>query len=878
MKDGTFQKRDLRTLLGLAFSFACLLIMLAMVGCAPEVKERQYGQGRKDFGPLQKDADLGLAEIANGKDVNHSLLEWAGEIDSARLFRASETLISLGEIRGSKRLVETGRKMGRAFYAVEGSATRTSFGNSLYVSAIVGETKTDSLAKIDENDEMLSRQTALLTKIASDVGTKFPWPRAGASAREIFDAVEAFIDTFVAATGKVIEPEIQDAMVKSLNKKFFPLIRDVRLETESIFQEPRSLDIIKRFRDLAKRNELELGPESTKQLQDAEVLMTKIEEIKKSHHVLTVLVMIWEQMDQQTRDTKFKNVSEDLYDYLNGKDSGQLACIKDPDCKRPFVWLQKELGIKPAIEKQGIDNVRNQIATEARASLIEEIQVGVAEVAPEIPTEVGKRIVAEITDIRTKLAGIRKDYGSFVRRIADGYANKSLLSDAGKPSSVVGFEAARIRVGIGKNRLNLSPADRGDDSVATGAEAIGTSMALASALWKHEPAGSLFYKRSVLSQVNKLLSISGFESEGGKPFPSLAIAVDPTAKKRHFYIRDFSSSPTGYVVPDALRVAKDASTTFDSKQVDASVRGQAELLRGLSALIRSFRDWEKSPFDEALGKVAIGELITEMPAEGLTQKLFPKDTFFALSVGNAGAILSNMTKTLSPVFLVGTNNKVVWSNDLETTDDGDPTTIAGVVDIVAGKRADSVRTKNVARFLLAVAEFLEATEGIERTKSDVLLEKGANGKSPIDQLVDAREDIKLLALGLANFLSNQVQQKDGGFRASYNQAKIEAQANEPRTLIDQALGVMALARVGDALDKDIYRWAAMDGLAFMNRVLWNPKVGFYRSVEGTDTAPSFDEVTAALMAGERIRVFLPEKSRAQWDRLAGPWYTAFEEL
>ncbi|MEK7356685.1 MAG: hypothetical protein AAB250_09560 [Bdellovibrionota bacterium] len=861
---------DIACLLALAWSLAF------SVGCAPEVKERQYGQVRKDFGPLQSDVDLGLAQI-EAKGVNHALLAWNDEIDSARLFRASEHLIVLGEMRGSKKLTDTGRRLGRGFYGAEGTSVRTSFGNSLYISAIIGETKKDSLATIEEKDEMLVKQTELLTRIATDVGARFQWPKPGASAREIFDAIEAYIGAFLEVTGKSVEPQIQEAIVSALDEKFYPVIRDVRLETESIFQEPRSLDIIRRFRDLAKRNELELGPETETQLTEAEALMTRIEEIKKPQHVLTVLVMIWERMDEESRETTFKGVSEDLYDYLKGKSAKDLACIKNPDCGKPFVWLAKELAIKPAIEKQGVENIRNQIATEARKTLIEEIQAGVAEVAPEVPAEIGTRIVAEITAIRSKLASVRGDYGSFVRRIGDEYAKKALLTESGTPGSIVAFEASRVRVGIRHNRLNYSPADR-NDSVATGAETIGSSMALASALWRHEPTTSLFYKRSVLSQVNKLLSLGGFVSETGKPFPALAVAVDPTAKRRRFYIRDIAKSDSGYVVPDALRVSGDATTNYDSKYVDASVRGQAELLRGLSALIRSFRDWEKSSFDDALGKTSIGELITELPADGMTQKLFPKDTFFALSVGNAGAILQNMTKKLSPVFLVGTNKKVVWSNDLETTDDGDPTTIAGVVDIVDGKRADSVRTKNVARFLLAVAEFLEASEGIERTKSDVLLSKGEDGKSAVDQLVDAREDIKLLALGLANFLSNQVQQQDGGFRASYNQAKIDAQANEPRTLIDQALGVLALARVGDALDKDIYRWAAMDGLAFMNRVLWNPKIGFYRSVEGTNNAPSFDEVTAALLAGERLRLRLPEKSRAQWDKLASPWYTAFEQL
>ena len=883
----SYRKSDAKgigTIVGLGFCFASLLILLSLLGCAPSITPRKYEEAKKDFGPLQRDTDLGLSNL-KAQNVDAGVLQWRESIESARVLRAAETLVTLGELRGRPGLMELGRKLSDSFYQAEGAVTRQPLEQTLFASAAIGETQIDSLKLIDDNDELMVQQSAFLLSLLQQVGAKFPWPGPQASARDLFDAAEGYVDAVVQTAGQgQVDPRILDALIKALNKKFYPIIRDARLEVASILNEPRALEIIRRFIDITNRNGFAISPTLKARLAQAQIVMSDIENIKKTQHALKAIVELWELTTPEDHEKKFKPVSKDLYGYLKGKSHDELACVKDDGCHNPLIWLPKNLIILPAIEDYGVDKIRTELSQQSRDGLIAEIQAQVAAVVPQLPVEAGKRIVQEIADVRGKLKLVKDDYPGFVRRIMKGYAGEKLRgldASGAMPAdiSIVGFETSRIQIDFTGTLLAMRSSET-SGSVVTGAETIGTSMALAATLWRTETVpGSVSYQRSVISQINKLLAIGGFKAENQKPFPSLSLALDPSSEQRHFYVRHFSSGTVGYAVPDSIRVNNDVQIDSALYSQEVSVRSQAELLRGLSSLIRSFRDWEKSPFDQTLGRISVGELIKDLPADGVTEKLFPKEMFFSLAVADAGSILKNLTKKLSPVFLLSLKNNVIWSNDLgDTSDDNDPATMAGMVDIQKGERTDTVRTGDVANYLLAVSEFLEATEGIENTKASPLLEKGADGHTPLEQLLDGKRDIRLLALGLANFLSHRMQGADGGLRSALSRANPALDAKAPRTLRDQALAILALSRVGDALDKDVYRWAAMDAMAFMNKVLWNTKTGFYRSVEGSEATPPLDEVALALLAGERLRLQLNEKSRTQWDQISAPWYAAFEKL
>lgn len=880
MKIQLTQKNDLKTAFGLALTFATLFAFLLLVGCAPKTEKRSYPEPKTDFGPRQTDADLGLDKLTVEQRavVSADQLKWSGVVDSASVFRFAETMSTLGNLEQSEHLRELSRKVARGFYSAQGTSTQSSFEDSLYVLAAAGETKTSSLKMIKETDDMLAREQRKIDQILVSLTKRTEWPPLEASTHDMLAAAEAFGARFLRHLKRgEVEPQIQDAVATAFDKDFYPLVRTLGKELDSILSEPRSVDIISRLREFVAKNEFAMSPETDAELTKAQAVMLHIEKIDKRHDALTVIVELWEMTAPEDREATFKPVSEDLFGYLKDKGPKSLKCVKSKKCLNPIFWIPKKIAILPAIEKYGVEKIKADISMAAREALVERIQNEVAAIVPTVPQEIGLRIGAEIGGIRTKLASIQTDYNGFLKSIAAEYAKESLSGKNNDGVRLNGLEAQKVNLSFAKNEVKMRP-EAIMSGVASGSEVIGASMAYASMNLEQEAKlDPIAFKKSLLSQINKMLAIGGFKNAEGKRFKSLSLSLDPKAKQRHFYIRDFIGAESGFAVPDQLLVKQSMTSEPGDGGLNIGIRAQGELLRGFSGMIRYLRDWEKNSFDQSLGQVEIGGLIKDLPAQGLDEKLFPKEMFFSIAVGNAAAILQNMTKKLSPVFLIDIDNKTAWS-DQRDAESETPATMAAVVDIRQGKRTELVKTADAARFLLAIADFLDATEGIENTKAGPLTEVDAEGKTALDQITDAKRDLKLLIVGISNFLSHKMADKDGGVRASFSQSLVSIKTGEARTLQDQVLTIMALERASAVLGKDIYAWSALDVFAFMNKSLWNPKTGFYRAQEGSDERPSVSVIAEALLAGERLKSRLPEKSRAQWQMVSQPWLRAFEQL
>jgi hypothetical protein len=105
-------------------------------------------------------------------------------------------------------------------------------------------------------------------------------------------------------------------------------------------------------------------------------------------------------------------------------------------------------------------------------------------------------------------------------------------------------------------------------------------------------------------------------------------------------------------------------------------------------------------------------------------------------------------------------------------------------------------------------------------------------------------------IGLANFLVSRMQLKDGGFARYYSlrENKIVAEkvfedsrrTAEARFLEDQLLVIQALRKVFDRWQGNVYKDAAIDTYFFMNSNLYNPKIGFYRFVDGEELERPLD--------------------------------------
>ncbi len=873
---------DLRTLAGLALTFASLVAVLVLVSCAPKLKERVYPVAKTDFGTLQTDPDLGLSQKTSATAANASQLTWKDTVETARVLRFAETLNALGESKSSLGFTRLGQKIGSAFYKSKGTTTSHAFDHSLYISAAIGGTKSDVLPIIEENDEMLAKQISLIHQLLADTSAHFPWPTATTPIAEGLAAAKSFAKEFLAsAEASKMNRDVYEAVEKSLTADFFPLINAMSADVDSILAEPRSVTMIHRIKTLAKKYAVDLGADTSKQMDQAEAVMLDIEAIDRNHDALTVIVELWEMTDPENREKTFKPVAESLYNYLKNKGPGELACIKNPRCLNPILMLPKRLVILPAIEKYGLEKLKADLDKAAHDSLVKQITEAINKFVPTIPHEIDQKVSVQITAIRKKLANVKDDYPGFVRGIAREFARERLST--GEDDEVVrlkGLESKRVKVQISSHAVSIDAADSSSE-VTSGGEAIGASLSYAASLWASQPRlktlSTIAYRKSVLSQINKMLAMAGFPTSATKVYPSISISLDPEHPNERFDAAKSLSGKIPYAVPDAFNVTEGFQAEFKKGGKNVSIAAQAELLRGLSSMVRYFRDWKKNDFDSLLGADEIGKFVKDLPAGSVKQKLFPKDTFFALALANGADILLNMTRQMTPVFLIDINHKPSWANERQG-DDIAPATMAGLVDIVQGERSNVVHAPDAARFLLAVADVLDAISGIEETHAAALLKPGADGQRPIDLMAQARQQLSLLIVGIGNFISHEMVAKDGGILSTYRRDTVSPDAAEPRKAVDQAICILALVKASDVIGKKIYEWPALDAYAFMNRKLWNPATGFYAASESSKVLPAADEIATILLAGEALKSRMTDKSQEQWKLIANPWMKAFEGL
>lgn len=867
---------DLRTTAGLALTFLSLVALLMLASCAPKPVERVYPVPKTDFGPLQKDPDLKLDKVSTAS-VSSSQFVWKEAVDAARIFRFGEAMITLGKMHESPDLIKFGQKIGNTFYSSHGTATHVSFTDSLFINAAIGETKEDVMPIIKDKDAMLAAQLPIVHDMLTKAAATYPWPTANTPPKIALVMAKVFAQQFIErASDSKLDHDVYLGIASAFDTDFYPLLNGLSDEIDSILAERNAVTMIDRLKGVAEKYQFDLGANTTKMIAQARGIFGQIDAIEKNQDALTVIVGLWELTDPENREKTFKPVSEQLYGFLKNKGRSDLDCIASSNCLNPLILIPKKVGLLPAIQKYGLEKLKGDLGAAAHDALVAQISAAVSTFVPTIPTELETKIADQVNKLRATIANVKSDYGGFIRGIATQYQEQRFGAPQGGDVRIPGLEANRVTISLDKGGLAITPSAIASRAT-TGSEVIGDSMSYAASVWSIGETSSVNYQTSILSQVDKMLAIGGFMTPSKKPYPSIAISLDPQKPLEHFDIKTAISSTTPYAVPDTFMVAQDFTPNFNDGGKNVGVRGQAELLRGLAAMTRYFRDWESNGFDKSMGAVEVGKLIKDLPAGSISSKLFPKDTFFALGVANAATILVNMTKQLSPVFLIDITKKATWAN--ERSDDSDqPATMSGIVDIIAGKRSSVVHSSDAARFLLAVADFLSATEGIEKTQAHPLIAPGDAGKRPIDQLVEARHQLSMLIVGFGNFLSHEMGSPEGGIRATFHQDSVSVDTKEPRKASDQAECILALLKAGEVLGRELYVSSALDAYAFMNKSLFNMKTGFYNSDESSTDLPTLDEIATILLAGETLRSHMSNKSQGQWDMISKPWLKALEEL
>ena len=94
----------------------------------------------------------------------------------------------------------------------------------------------------------------------------------------------------------------------------------------------------------------------------------------------------------------------------------------------------------------------------------------------------------------------------------------------------------------------------------------------------------------------------------------------------------------------------------------------------------------------------------------------------------------------------------------------------------------------------------------------------------------------------------------------------QADLKVDKTLEDQTYGIKALLLASQFTGLKLYEWSAIDAYYFMNRSLWNSKLGYYSSTQNGDIV-NYSDFTSTLESLVLLRSVLDKESLNQLNQI-----------
>jgi hypothetical protein len=836
--------------------------------CAPKAQERQFPQPMMDFGPRNHDTDLSTSLKEN--ELFKPSLSWQGAVPTASFFQQAENMMILGQQMGRPALTQKGLKWVESFYQSPKTSSYTDFSRSPFATLATTQTQDQVQKALGDVQNDLDHSRRLIKGTLADLGKSYVWPQSGANLQQMIVSAESFTQVVTTRIGALGIPQVVSEGVNAeLKKQTSTLFADFRDLANQLYASNLFSKALRLVEGAIVKFKLQLPAETQTSLQQGRLIAKDLDGLNTPQAGLTVLIDIWNILSAKERAEYFQLENQSLYDFLAKQDAKDLSCLRLPDCNGGlFNGIAKKLFVLPKIEKYGLGELHAKLNKKTLQYMVALIEQFAQQFIVNIPQTFAQRIDAGLVGKADELVSIQKNYPDYLKTLLGKWAGKNMPGTAGK---VAGFETPVVNVQLSaKNKLTLEAAA---SSLDLKANTAGTSMAANALFLQKTLVHNDFKMRTALSQINKLIAIGGYRDDAKHLVPALMMPIEKT--QTPLDLMTFTKSSYSYRIPDRIKMLDSFRASEEPYAKDFSASAYAEQLKGLSQMLNFTADWKKTGFEEILGKVQAQELTNEIQNPALARPLFPKDMLFALNIGDAAVLLKNITKKSTPVFLITLNNKTIWADQYRS--DGEETAImAGLVDIKDGQRSTVVQGQDVAKFLLAIQEFLKATEGVERTRSSILLERDENGQTPLNALLEGRKDLKLLTVALANFISSQLLDENSLVQSTYSLKAMQKVKSENFRVEDQALAIRSLVAAWEVTGMDAYLWTAQEIYFALNKKAFSVKEHFY--VNGDGSSLSFPEKVQTLRALVGLQPSLQEASQRQLGRILAPWMRGLEEL
>jgi hypothetical protein len=845
----------------------CTAWFLGSIGCSRRAEQNGLTDAVVEIGPSSRDSRLELTPLPLNQMQDR--LRINAPMATSDFLRATINISDLGESIGAQEIQELAKKLKLSHYSGKGNFLGTTFSSSVYPQAFVGEGELIAKPALREIAGDLQTAVSEINRLLLRSKKEYRWPTHLDTLEEGILAADRFIVWFSHGIAPLpINPLLKKPVVAAIGAEYGKA-RPFLLKASQNLEQAQSLgQAVSTVRNLAKGLNFEIPGETAKQLEAASSLARSLTAMKSSQEALGVVIQVWRLIPPEDRESVFRSRASEFYDFLKDKDDASLRCLEATFCLNPIIEVAKRVIILPKISEYGVQRLKGEINVASRDYLIATVLDFAADYFPTVPDLISREMQSQQRQYTALIQAVLRDFRGFVTPRLNKWAQAKFT----RPLRM--FPAPQIKVNLRSSRNVVTEAVN-QKNTSSDAESVGLSLATAHLGLAPSEAE---LRHQLVEPILQLLSISGFRQTSGAIYPSLMFPL-LGERSQVFDIKKLLQGKVPFAIPNQLSFQKNLQLNRATVKAASSVMSQAEILRGLARQIKFHRDWETNSFDSALGKYLAEELVAEAPQGAIGESIFPKSVIFSLAVGNAGALLQNIVLPSSPAFLLLPEGELLWGERYEEIGEGRISTVAGLVDIVNGQRASRVDTLAVARFSLALNEFIDATEGIENSNAAPLKERLDSGKTVLDEVVRARRYLRLFQLGLTNYLTSVAQTSRGGFRRYVDLSEL----GEPKKdsggedLITTATAIRALVASSNRFEMRVFSWAALDGYYFMNRNLWDRQWQFYRTSPEANAAPDLSQVSEVLMALHALKPFMPVGAQQQFENLANPWLRALAE-
>lgn len=799
------------------FSFKIFLFLLS--GCSPKLEEKQRGPLATPGG--QKFQNVTISTFADDKFVAENLVKRTGTPDT---LKQTEMLFEIAKIDGDE---NSKMKAQKSYLELEKKSVRKNlnYANSVYLDLVFNQIRQKVSSGVKDSDKKIEADTQKVIELIRQSQKTSLTLTLESSLKEKLDTVQNFLDLLNTEVKKMkIMEEFKETFLKELKNQGDTLLADAVQFDEELVRADKLGDSLKIITAFLEKTSTQVSGEDQKNLELGWQLSSSLESMKDAKGGLQALAIVWTMLDEQQRVDYFKQANEDLYKFFNKKSAEDMRCMIEKNCRGLKNKIILNVGVYPAIEKFGLNNISQLIHQKSIHFITQKVNQVAYNVLSQIGETITDQVLASVSEKRTDLGefkdnlrvhlskGLEKKFSSLKLK-----APAVLLLD--NQNSVLDFDYQTSYI---RNQI---------------------------------------HSLSMVTEKNKRLQIQFETIEGLLNLP--LFSQTPTSKEKVLQ----SDLTQILLKPQARQFLKSRSNTDG----EVNLKQQSELLDTATAALNEFADWKKSSFDQEISKIKASEILTQFKSKELEQPFFPKKDLTALALSLASQMLRLMQSTHSLLILVDNQNQILPVQSLSDAATG-PIALATATDFKKGVRIPIAKASDLANFLNAMIRFYNATEEIEKTQSDTLIRQDSNGYSKLQELVEAKKDIRLLIIAVANFISNQLVQPNGLISQS-----IALNENfkplEKYELLDQTRSVEALVRAYEVTAIDVYLWTAQDIYQSMNRLLYSEDMKFYQQNTEDEVQSGVDrtkllETYKNLLA---LKPYLGPDQKNQFEKIFSAW-------